>query len=114
MFDFPLKDQELNKNCITFVSRKNWDSNATWWYWFKTFVRKISESRETNYIKMGFRASTFYLYSEVELIPSSVSKFENCGLVQSSTEVAVVAAGCIAKKVVKRLYLLRSQKMLNF
>ena len=47
-----------------------------------------------------------------DLIPPSISELENCGLVESSTE--VVLAGYIAKKVVKRLYLLRMQKMLNF
>ena len=81
---------------------------------FKTFLSKVSESRKIKYIKMGFRASFFYLYSEIELIPPSVSELENCGLVESSTEVAAVVAGCIAKKVVKSLYLLRLQKMRNF
>ena len=28
-FDFPLKDQELNKKWITFINRKDCDSNAT-------------------------------------------------------------------------------------
>ena len=63
---------------------------------------------------MGFRASFFYLYFEMELLPPSVSELENCGLVESSTELVVVVAGYIAKKVVKRLYLLRLQKILNF
>ena len=49
------------------------------------------KSREAN-------ASSFRLYSEIEPIPSSVSKLENCGLVESSTEVVPVFAGCIAKK----------------
>ena len=71
-------------------------------------------SRETNYTKMRFRSSSFYLYSESAVIPPSVSELENRGLVPSSTEVAPFLATYITKKVVKRLYLLRLQKMLNF
>ena len=63
---------------------------------------------------MGFRASFFYLYFEMELLPPSVSELENCGLVESSTELVVIVAGYIAKKVVKSLYLIRLQKILNF
>ena len=63
---------------------------------------------------MGFRDSSFYLYSAIALIPPSVSEFENCGLVESSTKIAAVVAGCFAKKEVKRLYQLRLQKMLKF
>ena len=55
---------------------------------------------------MRFRASSYYLYSETELVPPSVSEFENSGLVESSTKVAAIVAGFIAKKVFKRLYVL--------
>ena len=41
---------------------------------------------------MGFRASFFYLYSKIELTSPSVSELENCGLVESTTEVAAVVA----------------------
>ena len=54
---------------------------------------------------MGFR---------VVIIPPSVSESKNCGLVESSTEVAAVVAGYTAKKVVEGLYLHRLQKTLNF
>ena len=64
----------------------------------------MSQSRETNYIKMGFTASSFYLYSGIELIPPSVSELKNCSLVESSNKLAAVVAGYIAKQVVKRLY----------
>ena len=41
------------------------------------------------YLKVGKRTTlTFLIYSEIELIPPSVSKLENFGLVESSAEVA--------------------------
>ena len=53
------------------------------------------------------------IFSEVKLIPPSVSELDNCGLDERLAEVAAVVAGYIAKKVF-RYYLFRLQKILNF
>ena len=77
VFGFPLKKiKNYSKKWISYVNCKNGDSKAT--RWFKTFKKKIFESRETNYIKMCCRVSSFNLYSETELIPPSVSELEKC------------------------------------
>ena len=69
----------------------------------------ISESPETNYIKMGFRA-IFFIYSEIELIPPSVSELENYVVwmkVQLKLLLLLLAILVKSGKKVVRDYLLR-------
>ena len=63
---------------------------------------------------MRFRTSSFYLFSEIELIPPSASELENCGLVESSTGVPLFLLVTLLKKWSKVSTCLDCRKCLIF
>ena len=94
---FSFKKSKIKPKVDCLCKSQGLDSDATWWYLFKTCLRKISKVQKQTTLRWDLEPAPS-IYSEIELTPPSLSEIENCGLDKRPAEVVAAVAGYIPKK----------------